>query len=584
MTTTLKPVDMVIIGGGWTGLTMAREVATRTSLSVLVLERGVRRTQVEYALGMDEIDYAVRFRMMQNAADETITHRHSMRDTAVPVRQYGSFLPGSGVGGAGEHWAGVSFRYLPSLFTLRSHLTAKHGAGRLPGDLAIQDWGITYDDLEPHYWRAEQMLGVGGKAGNLGGRIVHGGNPFEGPRSHEYPLPPLKRSYIAHLFGEAARKLGYHPHPAPSALLSTGYTNPDGITRPPCAYCGHCERFGCMIGAKAQPSNVLLPVLERRANFELRPSSWARRIVHRNGRVTGVRYTDARGRDVFQPAAIVVLASYTMNNVRLLYLSKIGTPYDPVTNRGTLGRNLTHQVQQQVPLYFDRPLNAFMGAGAVSTWISDFDGGNGLDGADGVLRLGGIQAATQGTRPTSSFGQMPRGTTQRNWGAEWKAAAVAWYDRRGQITLAGEHLSWRQHFMDLDPTYTDRFGDPLVRFTLDWTEHEHKQREAAVRIARRIAPLMGAHTDDGPVAWSRYDVRTYQSTHIQGGAIMGRSREQSVVNTRLQHWDLPDLWVVGASSFPQNASHNPTLTAIAVTTWAAEALIGRYLKNPGKLV
>jgi gluconate 2-dehydrogenase alpha chain len=52
----------------------------------------------------------------------------------------------------------------------------------------------------------------------------------------------------------------------------------------------------------------------------------------------------------------------------------------------------------------------------------------------------------------------------------------------------------------------------------------------------------------------------------------------------LQHWQLPDLWVIGASSFPQNASHNPTLTALALTTWAADALIGRYLKSPGKLV
>lgn len=204
MTTTLKPVDIVIIGGGWTGLTMAKEVSARTSLSVLVLERGVARSAAEYAVGMDEVDYAVRLRLMQNPAEETITHRHSTRVAAVPVRQYGSFLPGSGVGGAGEHWAGVSWRYFPDLFRLRTQLTQKHGAARLPADLAVQDWGITYDDLEPHYWRAEQQLGVGGKAGNLRGSVVEGGNPFEGPRSHEYPLPPLKSSYLSTMFREGA--------------------------------------------------------------------------------------------------------------------------------------------------------------------------------------------------------------------------------------------------------------------------------------------------------------------------------------------------------------------------------------------
>ena len=64
MATTPKAVDVVIIGGGFTGLTMAKELCSRTLLSVLVLERGVERSLGEYATGMDELDYAVRLRMM----------------------------------------------------------------------------------------------------------------------------------------------------------------------------------------------------------------------------------------------------------------------------------------------------------------------------------------------------------------------------------------------------------------------------------------------------------------------------------------------------------------------------------------
>jgi len=118
---------------------MAKELTTRTAQSVLVLERGIPRKTADYALDMDELDYAVRLRMMQNIADETITHRHAPGGTAAPVRQYGSFLPGSGVGGAGEHWNGAAWRFLPDVFTLRSHLNQKHGAGKLPADLAVQD-------------------------------------------------------------------------------------------------------------------------------------------------------------------------------------------------------------------------------------------------------------------------------------------------------------------------------------------------------------------------------------------------------------------------------------------------------------
>jgi gluconate 2-dehydrogenase alpha chain len=582
--TTLKPVDVVVIGGGWTGLTMAKELTARSAVSVLVLERGSMPGPTQYAFGMDEIDYSIRLRMMQNTADETITHRHSSRATANPMRQYGSFLPGTGVGGAGEHWAGLAWRFAPDTFTLRSTLEQTHGAQNLPAELAVQDWGVTYDELESHYWRGEQMMGVGGKAGNLRGSVVAGGDPFEGPRRHEYPLPPLKTSYFGSLITEGAKQIGLHPFPSPSAILSQAYRNPDGIARPGCAYCGYCERFGCMIGAKSQPTNTVLPVLRRRKSFTMRTQAWVRRIVFRDGRITGVEYTDGAGKEFFQPATTVILSTFTLNNVRLLYLSKIGVPYDPATGRGTLGRNLTHQVHHRTPVYFDKPLNQFIGNGALTPRITDHDGGRIPDGVTGLLRLGAFNALSRGDRPATYFGTMPAGTVPRQWGAEWKKAAVEWYDRGANIGFVGEHLAWKQHYMDLDPTYTDKFGDPLLRFTLDWTEHEHKQREVADGIARRIATAAGARLDNTRPSRAPYSVVNYMSTHIQGGVVMGLSPESSVVNRYLQHWDLPDLFVVGASAFPSNPSQNPTLTALALTTWAADAIVDRYLKAPGKLL
>ena len=583
--TNLKPVDVAIIGGGWTGLLMAKEITAKTSQSVTVFERGGPRKTADYAATMDELDYNIRLRLMQNIAEETITHRHSSKDSAVPVRQYGSFLPGTGVGGAGEHWGGASFRFLPDLFTLRSHLTQKHGAAKLPEDLAVQDWGVTYDELEPLYWKSEQLMGISGKAGNLRGSKIDGGNVFEGQRQQEYPTPPLKRSYASSMFEDAVRKLGYHPYPTPAANLSEAYKNPDGVTRAGCAYCGHCQRYGCMIGAKAQPTNTLMPVLAQRKNFQLRTGSWVRRIVHKDGRATGIQFTDASGEEFFQPAVTVVLASFTLNNTRLLALSKIGAQYDPVTRKGTLGRNLTHQVGANTRLFFDKPLNAFMGAGELGTRISDFDGDIGLTGAeDGLLRVGMIAVSSSGDSPIGSFGSMPRGASKSNWGSEWKKASLKWKDHSAGIGMSGEHLSYRQNYMDLDPTYTDKFGDPLLRFTLDWTDHEFKQREFGVQIQAKIAREMGARFDEGPLPRAPYNVINYQSTHIQGGAIMGSSPDNSVVNRYLQHWNVPNLFVVGASAFPQNAAQNPTLTAMAVTLFASEAMIDRYFKHPEKLI
>jgi gluconate 2-dehydrogenase alpha chain len=582
--TNLKPVDVAIIGGGWSGLTMAKELTGATGLSVVVLERGVNRGLAGYAMDMDELDYAIRLRMMQNVAEETITHRHSMRDTAAPARQHGSFLPGSGVGGAGEHWNGAAWRFLPDQFVLRTHLNEKHGAAKLPADLAVQDWGITWDDIEPHYWRAELLMGVNGKAGNLRGKIVEGGNPFEGPRQNEYPIPPLRKSYVSTLYEEAAKKLGYHPYPMPSANLSRNYKNPDGVSRAACLYCGYCERFGCMVGAKAQPTNTLMPVLQGRKKFELRTGSWVRRIVHKDGKATGVQYTGANGEEFFQPAGLVVLSSFTLNNTRLLYLSGIGTPYDPATGKGNLGRNLTHQIEGNTRVYFDKPLNAFMGTGALAIRVSDFDGDNGLTGDEGILRFGMFSCQASGSRPIASFDAFPRDETKATWGSEWKAAALKWRDKVGSVGFSCDHLSYRQHFMDLDPTYKDKFGDPLIRFTLDFTEHEHKQHNFASQLGAKVARAMGVKYTDNPPSGNKYNVINYQSTHLQGGTIMGASPETSVVNQHLQHWDMPNLFVVGASVFPQNASQNPTLTVVALTTWAADTIAKRYLKHPGQLV
>ena len=123
-----------------------------------------------------------------------------------------------------------------------------------------------------------------------------------------------------------------------------------------------------------------------------------------------------------------------------------------------------------------------------------------------------------------------------------------------------------------------------MRFTLDWTEHEFKQREFGARVQARIAREMGAKFDEGPASRAPYNTIYYQSTHIQGGAIMGSSPENSVVNRYLQHWDVPNLFVVGASAFPQNAAQNPTLTAMALTFLSSEAMIHRYFKHPERLI
>src|ERR1700739_5153616 len=112
----LPKVDEVIIGRGCVVLVVASQLGAPTSLSVAVIERGGARKMADSMGGMDELEFNVRFRMMQDYSQETVTLRYNTRDRAVPIRQLGNFLPGTGTGGAGEHWGAVCPRYVEDLF------------------------------------------------------------------------------------------------------------------------------------------------------------------------------------------------------------------------------------------------------------------------------------------------------------------------------------------------------------------------------------------------------------------------------------------------------------------------------------
>ena len=156
----------------------------RNGVGVVGLERDADKSPAEdFALPRirDEHKYRIRQELMLDTSIETYTVRNAPSELALPMRKWDIPPVGDGLGGAGAHWNGVTWRFIPSEFVLRSHLTARYGRNAIPEDMTIQDWGITYDDLEPHYDHYERLCGTSGKAGNLRGQKIAGGNPFEGP-------------------------------------------------------------------------------------------------------------------------------------------------------------------------------------------------------------------------------------------------------------------------------------------------------------------------------------------------------------------------------------------------------------------
>lgn len=580
----LPPVDVVLVGFGWTGAIMAQEL-TEEGLNVLALERGVwRDTSTDFAVtnAQDEVRYRYRSALFEELSRNSLTFRNDRSQTALPMRKLGSFLPGTNVGGSGVHWNGQTWRFLPSDFQARSH--NEHRYGPLPEDMTVQDWGIGYDELEPYYDRFEYLCGIGGKAGNLKGAIQAGGNPFEGPRARDYPNPPMEMVYGPTLFSKAAEELGHHPFPAPSANMSRAYTNPLGVGLGPCTYCGFCEKFACGNYSKATAQTTILPVLMQKPNFTLKTESMVLRILKEpdGSRARGVEYVDTNGDVYEQPAEIVILCAYITHNVHLMLLSGIGTPYDPNTQQGTVGKNYAYQITSSVSLFYDDKIfNPFVGAGALGIAIDDFNGDNFDHSGLGFIGGGYIAQWQTNGRPIET-NPTPEGTPK--WGAKWKKAVRESYLHAISISTHGGVMSHRGNYLDLDPTYRDVYGRPMLRMTFDFTGNEHRMSNYLTDRAAEIAKAMNPREIKVSRREGHYSIVPYQTTHNTGGTIMGTNPRESVVNRFQQSWDLHNLFILGAGAFPQNPGYNPTGTVGALAFYAAKAIREQYLKAPGALV
>jgi len=408
---------------------------------------------------------------------------------------------------------------------------------------------------------------------------------FEGPRSDEYPNKPLIMSQAGLIFTKAAQSLGLHPFPTPASNSSAPYTNSEGLTIGQCQYCGHCEFFGCESNAKASPLVCVLPALLADKKFELRSQAYVSRLIYEKQakKVRGVIYIDRRtGEEIEQPADLVVLCAYPFNNTLLLLTAGIGEPYDPATGKGVVGKNYCYQFEAGGEAFFEgREFNPFMGAPGMSIVIDDFNGEN-FDHSGLGFFGGGYFVCANGGAPPIGGRPLPRGAPR--WGAGWKQATAKWYRCNTRFNTQGSVYAHRDNFMDLDPTYKDALGRPLVRMTYNGTENDHTMSRYLVGKLEGIIKAMNPTHYEMHYRPKNFTIVPYQSTHNTGGTMTGSDPKTSVVNRYLQAWDAHNLFVQGASVFPQQHGYNPTGTVGALAYWSAKAITEQYLKSPGPLV
>ena len=565
----LKKVNVVTVGVGYTG-SIVLAACAREGLTAVGLERGERRSVEDFQEIHDEWRYGINYGLMQDLSKETVTFRNTEDMRPLPMRRLGSFLLGDGLGGAGVHWNGMNYRFSPYDFQLKTLTEQRYGKNKLGTDYLLQDYPLTYDEMEPYYAAFERAIGVAGEPGH-----------FDGKRSAPYPMPPLLKTPVLSMFEQAAKKVGCHPYMIPAGIASEPYTTPDGLTHNPCMYCGYCERFACEYDSKAQPTNTFIPVAEKSEVCEIRCNANVLEILKRDGKVTGVRYVDTLTLEEFvQPADVVVLSSYVMNNAKLLMVSKIGTPYDPATGSGTLGKGYCYQITPGSTLFFKEPMNLFAGAGALGVCYDDFNADN-FDHSGLKFIHGGVISLTQtGKRPIANNATDP-GTP--SWGAEFKKSSIYNFNRTLGVSAQGASIAHKNNYLSLDDTYKDAYGMPLLRVTYNFTQQDSALFDFITakieEVSRAMNPLKIVSKPNG----RDYNIVPYQTTHNTGGTITGKSPDDSVVNSWLQHWDAENLFVVGAGNFTHNGGCNPTGTVGALGFRCAEGVV-KYSKSGGRLV
>jgi choline dehydrogenase-like flavoprotein len=417
------------------------------------------------------------------------------------------------------HFTANFWRFHEIDFVERSKIGAVAGTG-------LMDWPITYADLEPYYTKVEWEIGVSGLAN---------ASPFDPPRSKPYPMPPLPVKSSGVIFERAARKLGWHPFPAPMAILSQARAG-----RSACINCGFCLSFGCEVGAKSSSLATAIRMAERTGRCEIRPNSYVHRIeTDANGRATGAVYFDEKRNTHLQKAKAVIVCANGAETPRLLLLSANKQfPNGLANSSGIVGKYLMLNSGGVVIGQFEHPLNDYKGF-AVSRVMHDFYE---LDPQKvGFYGGGGLDARFDFT-PIN-------------------------FNRTMEIFCHGTSLPLENNSFSLDPDLKDAWGLPALRLT--YTDHPDDLKLGNWMFARahEIFDAAGAQKK-----WS-FPVREQQfAVHLLGTCRMGKDPKTSVINSDHRTHDVKNLFLCDGSSLVTSGRGQPTMTIEALAFRAADRI------------
>jgi glucose dehydrogenase len=522
--------DIIIIGSGITAAMMAEKLAAERNASILVVEAGGPSVPLrERALR--------RTRWMEYG--ETPWPGDHIDDQNALGTAYG-FSPSMNVGGLAMHWGGVTPRYSPEDFKLKS----LYGVG--------DDWPITYEELDPFYQEAEERMGISGEQGP----------PPMDPRGKPFPMPPLPLSHNLVQLKEWTAKAGITMWSQPSAKNSVVYHG-----RAVCQRCDTCYPI-CPTGAKYSP-DFSFDALVRTGRIRLVTDTLVRRLHAdpRTGRITHATGNHPRrlAETVELRAKTFVLAAgFTWSPHLLLLSADAAYPAGLANRSGLVGKYLCghRNVAAQIRL----PFKLFPGVNAQHSLVTKQ-----------FMRPGKLDRYIRHDLRVweSAFGQEPRlrgddgallfgDAMLEDWSARTRlgtARVRAYYDV----------LPARESELTLDASVKNAWGDPMPRLAFRdaaesvalraWTEEQLRD------LFRRMA-----RAGDGEIISNASAAGDIGQEHPGGGCRMGNDPATSVVDRHGRTHEHENLFIAGAPTNVTASCCNGTLTFAALGLMAAAAV------------
>jgi choline dehydrogenase-like flavoprotein len=570
-----KQYDAVIVGSGAAG-GMAAYILAKSGLKICIIEAGPM------------------YNPQKNVTQLKNPWESPRRGASTKYRPFGDFdasywgweidgepftkAPGTDwmwwrarmLGGRTNHWGRISLRFGPKDFKRKS----LDGLG--------EDWPISYDDIKPYYDRVDKLIGIFGTNEGLE-------NDPDG-----FFLPPPKPRLHELFIKNAAIASGVPVIPSRLSILTQKIksTTERGV----CFYCGQCNRNCSMAKADFSSPNVLVyPAIET-GNVDVIPDAMAREVItDTNGLATAVSYVDKYSLEEYQvKGRVIILAAGACETARLMLNSKSPRHPNGLANSSNVVGKYLHDstgaaLGGYLPKLFGRKRYNEDGVGGMhiySPWWLDnkkldfprgyhieywggmgqpsYGFGWGIEGMNGKHPVNGVQKEAGG------------------YGKSLKEDYRYFYGASVGMGGRGEAIPREDNYCEIDPNVVDKYGIPVLRFNVKWSEYEIKQARHMKETFKEIMHKMGA-----VITWGGDDneknnwglAKPGEIIHEAGTARMGNDPKRFVLNKWNQAHDCKNLFVVDGAAFTSQADKNITWTILALSMRASEFLVDELKKQ-----